>query len=148
MVLAALNPNDVHFGEEGGYNTLMPEALIGVISWIAVLMAAYSLARWWRLPHRQSLWLWGVCNAVPLVWLVAVSPLDFLTFSGAAMLLGLMVAGAFSWAIGRSVFDARERERREVERFIAAGDIDPQHIKRLVREGEIEPLESWKHKSR
>lgn len=104
-----MNPNYVDpYHDQGGD----ANGLVGMVVWFFLLSAVFWLTGALRLSYKTSLWCWGVCNIAPLVWVLTLNP-DFAPF------LGICVVALFSWSMGRSVFDGRERERVLKERFIA-----------------------------
>lgn len=80
-------------------------SLLLIIGWFLYLMAAYGIAHALHLSHKNSLRLWAICNAAPIVFLAVVGHFSFLPF------LGLSIMAWFSYAMGGTVFDNREKER-------------------------------------
>ena len=121
LALAAISPNDIHESESSG-DVLDGWALLMVGSWFACVMAALWIANACHLSYRQSLKLWALFNAVPVLLVVVFRPVYPST------LVGMVVIVGFSWAIGRAIFDHREGERRKIQQLVDDGLVDPAHV--------------------
>ena len=87
-------------------------SLFLIVGWFIYLMGAYGIAHALHLSHKNSLRLWAACNIAPIVFLVFVGHFSFL------LVLGLSVMAWSSYAMGRAVFDNREKERVLQQRIL------------------------------
>lgn len=102
-----MNPNyvDKYYDQGGDAN-----GLAGIILWLAFLSIVFWITGLLKLSYKASLWCWGAFNIFPLAWTLTRDP-------GIPLFLGMCAMAAFSWALGRSWFDGRERERILQEKF-------------------------------
>jgi hypothetical protein len=103
----AMNPMTSEMHEEPGN----ADSLFLILGWFAFLLLLYWLTGVLRLPYRISLALWAACNFGPVVWLA------FRPHAQLAAVVGLLVVAYFSYLMGASLFEQRDRERRAKQEF-------------------------------
>jgi len=82
------------------------DSLLLILSWFGVLFAFNWITGVLRFPYRLTVFLWACLNFLPVIWLSFQGSPEILP------ILGLLVVAGFSYVMGKSVFEERERDRK------------------------------------